>query len=149
LNPMFSPYAPLLLEDNGIALSRTDLIADSTWYRSEYYRDFHSEIGVDELIFCHIQSPGRLCRYRELSLARAIGDRAFTARELTITRELHTVIDSQIGSTLAGFKEPSPSALSPRMREVLKCLLQGDGDKQIASRLGISPSTVNHYVKGI
>ena len=31
----------------------------------------------------------------------------------------------------------------------LVCLLQGDSDKQIVKRLGISPHTVNQYVKVI
>jgi DNA-binding CsgD family transcriptional regulator len=32
---------------------------------------------------------------------------------------------------------------------VLACLLEGDGDKQIAARLSISPYTVNQYTKAI
>jgi DNA-binding CsgD family transcriptional regulator len=44
---------------------------------------------------------------------------------------------------------PSPFELAPRVRQVLRCLLEGDGDKQIARRLGISPYTVNQYTKVI
>jgi DNA-binding NarL/FixJ family response regulator len=38
-------------------------------------------------------------------------------------------------------------SLSPRSREVLTCLLNGDSEKQIALRLRISPHTVHTYVK--
>ncbi|HEY3789085.1 MAG TPA: helix-turn-helix transcriptional regulator [Urbifossiella sp.] len=50
---------------------------------------------------------------------------------------------------MSAYHEPSPAKLSPRMRQVLKCLLEGDSDKQVAARLGISTNTVNQYVKGI
>jgi DNA-binding CsgD family transcriptional regulator len=32
---------------------------------------------------------------------------------------------------------------------VLRCLLEGDGDKQIAARLGLTRHTMNQYVKTI
>jgi DNA-binding CsgD family transcriptional regulator len=45
--------------------------------------------------------------------------------------------------------EPSPAALPPRVRQMLKCLLEGDGDKQAAVRLKLSRYTVNEYTKQI
>ncbi|HEV2296121.1 MAG TPA: helix-turn-helix transcriptional regulator [Tepidisphaeraceae bacterium] len=39
--------------------------------------------------------------------------------------------------------------LSPRLRQVLECLLRGDGAKQAAARLGLSIHTVNDYVKDL
>ncbi|MBX9583725.1 MAG: helix-turn-helix transcriptional regulator [Gemmataceae bacterium] len=32
---------------------------------------------------------------------------------------------------------------------MLRCLLDGDTDKQVAARLGIGPHTVNQYVKAV
>lgn len=37
--------------------------------------------------------------------------------------------------------------LSPRVQQTLSRLLAGDSEKQIASRLGLSPNTVHVYVK--
>jgi DNA-binding NarL/FixJ family response regulator len=54
-----------------------------------------------------------------------------------------------LGGSLARFSEPSPTALPPRVRQVLKCLLEGDGDKQAAVRLHLSRYTVNEYTKQI
>ena len=54
-----------------------------------------------------------------------------------------------VGGPLARFTEPRPSALPPRARAVLRCLLEGDADKQIAARLGISRLTVNVHTKVI
>jgi DNA-binding CsgD family transcriptional regulator len=39
--------------------------------------------------------------------------------------------------------------LPPRVRDVLRCLLEGDSDKQVAARLSISRYTVNQHVKAI
>jgi DNA-binding NarL/FixJ family response regulator len=37
--------------------------------------------------------------------------------------------------------------LSPRLRETLQCLLDGNSEKAIATRLRLSPHTVHGYVK--
>jgi DNA-binding NarL/FixJ family response regulator len=54
-----------------------------------------------------------------------------------------------IGGPLARLDEPSPAALASRVRQVLRCLLEGDSDKQIAARLRLTRHTVNQYVKTI
>ncbi len=41
----------------------------------------------------------------------------------------------------------SPTRLPPRVQETLACLLEEDGEKQAAARLGLSPATVHQYVK--
>ena len=53
------------------------------------------------------------------------------------------------GGALPRFVEPSPNSLPARVRQVLKCLLEGDGDKQTAARLKLSRYTVNEYTKHI
>ncbi|WP_435020254.1 response regulator transcription factor [Tundrisphaera sp. TA3] len=57
------------------------------------------------------------------------------------------VVTPLVGGPLARFDEPSPGELSPRVREVLRFVLEGDSDKQIALRLGLSVLTVNQYTK--
>jgi DNA-binding CsgD family transcriptional regulator len=39
--------------------------------------------------------------------------------------------------------------LSPRLRQTLECLLEGDGEKQVAARLGLSRHTVHDYVTAL
>src|SRR5262249_6470116 len=41
------------------------------------------------------------------------------------------------------------SRLSPRLRRTLHCLQQGDSEKQVASRLGLSRPTVHQYVMAL
>ena len=66
-----------------------------------------------------------------------------------MVQEAHAVLAPLIGGPLARFAEPSPAELPPRSRQVLWCLLEGDSDKQVATRLGISRLTVNAHTKAI
>ena len=58
---------------------------------------------------------------------------------------------------LGAGKAPKPAAspvsgnvpLGPRLQQTLQLLLAGDGEKQIAAKLGISRHTVHDYVKAI
>jgi DNA-binding NarL/FixJ family response regulator len=52
-----------------------------------------------------------------------------------------------LGTKLAAYPRRAVLELPPRLREVLKCLMKGDGEKQIAGGLGISPHTVHYHIK--
>src|SRR5262245_12911186 len=54
-----------------------------------------------------------------------------------------------IGCALVSALEPGPDALSPRLRQTLACLLEGDAEKQVAARLGLSPTTTHQYVTAL
>jgi DNA-binding CsgD family transcriptional regulator len=73
----------------------------------------------------------------------------FDERERAIVAALHATITAELGTGLARFTDPDPAALSPRVRDVLRSVLEGDGDKRIGARLRISVFTVNQYVKTI
>src|SRR5262249_11236518 len=53
----------------------------------------------------------------------------------------------RLGTRLATYDAPSVSDLPSRFRQVLVCLLQGDSEKQVAGRLGLSPHTIHEYLK--
>ena len=44
---------------------------------------------------------------------------------------------------------PDGLPLSPRQRQTLQLLLAGNSEKEIATRMDLSPNTVHHYVKAI
>ena len=50
---------------------------------------------------------------------------------------------------LSGLDPAKDPGLSPRMLQTLRCLLQGDSEKQIAAKLEISPHTIHVYVKSL
>lgn len=45
--------------------------------------------------------------------------------------------------------EPTVGELSPRLRQVLRCLLEGDSERQVALKLELTTGTVHQYVKSL
>lgn len=146
-SPAHRPYGRALARAPGACRSRPELVPDRAWYRSEYY-EFHRQVGTDMILYCYLPlaAAGELS---EAVVVRAAKEPDFTGREKALVREAHRAIAPLIGGPLARFAEPSPAALPPRLRQVLRCLLEGDADKQVAARLRISRHTVNHYTKQI
>lgn len=148
--PMLPAYLAARNAGRGPCLSRCDVLADAQWYRSRYYQDYHAPSGADLMMYCALPKPGPLGELIALSLVRPLNERRdFTARQKALVQQLHEKITTLIGGSLAGFHEPSPSALPPRIRLVLRCLLEGDSDQQIAGRMRLSRYTVNEYVDRI
>ncbi len=150
--PMYEPYSAkryAMPMNSGLSLTRSDLLTDGEWYRSPFYTKYAQSIGGDHVMYSHYSSGAREVREHELTLIREAGAPDFSLRDRTIIFELNTVLASLIGGPLATFVDPSPSHLSPRRRQILAALLEGDSDKQIAKRLGISVHTVNQQVKAI
>jgi DNA-binding NarL/FixJ family response regulator len=54
-----------------------------------------------------------------------------------------------VGTALAGPNEPHVSDLGPRLRQTLAALLEGDSEKQVAVRLGLSRATIHEYIKSL
>jgi DNA-binding CsgD family transcriptional regulator len=65
-------------------------------------------------------------------------------RKRKLVAEFCKLVGEQVGRpVLPG------EGLAPRLRQTLQRLLAGDSEKQIASRLGVSPHTVHVYVKSL
>ena len=135
--------------ETGEALSRTDLLPDRAWYRSNLFEHGHRKGGVNESLICLRPVPRTADDFDGIVLLRAAGERDFSGRHRLLVREAYAIVAPLIGGALAHVGEPSPSELPPRVRDVLRCLLEGDSDKQAAARLGISKYTVNQYAKVI
>jgi DNA-binding CsgD family transcriptional regulator len=128
--------------------ARQQVLSDRAWDRAYDYRRISTSMGTDDCL--HSMQPLRQAdRFDAISLCRAPGRRPFGERELSLVELVHREVADMIGTALAEFNEPTPSDLSPRVQQVLRCVLQGDGDKQIAARLNLSPYTVNQYTKTI
>ena len=143
---LWDRYFAQLAGADGVSLTRTDLMADREWYPSPAYQMVNRTMGVDHYLIC---LRANRAGHFGLNFGRAVGGRDFTPRERTLVREAHDLVAPLAGGPLASFAEPAPTALPVRARLVLKCLLEGDSDKQAAARLGISRFTVNHYGKQI
>lgn len=132
----------------GSVHTREEVLSDHAWDRSYDYRRIAVSLGSEE--YLHSMQPTTTPdHFDALSICRAPGRRKFGEHEATLVEHLHREVARLVGGPLAKFREPAPSDLPPRVRQVLRCLLDGDGDKQIAARLRLSPYTVNQYIKTI
>jgi DNA-binding CsgD family transcriptional regulator len=148
--PMIPAYLAARRAGLGLCLSRSDVLADAQWYRTRYYQDYHVPSGVDHMMYCMLPKPGPDGELIDLTLVRPLRERRdFTSRQKAIVQELHEKITALVGGPLAGYQEPSPADLTPRVRQMLRCLLEGDSDKQAARRLGLGRHTINQYTKTI
>jgi DNA-binding CsgD family transcriptional regulator len=143
-------YLSRLAEEDGVCLSRTDLMSDAEWWETTMFQKVNEPMGADHYLWCFRSLPrSGEQQHGAVVLLRAAGRPDFSERDKAIVREANAVIGNMVSGPLAGFVEPSPSALPPRARQVLRCLLEGDADKQVAHRLSVSPHTVNQYTKVI
>ena len=147
INPLINAYFDRAMP--GVVLPRADLVPDNKWYSSFYYQRCRRTLGADASILCLRPIPDTRDDYCGLYLLRPTGERDFAGRDRAVAEEAMAMATALVGGPLARFREPTPAELSPRLRQVLRRLLEGDSDKQIAARLKISRYTVNQYLKVI
>jgi DNA-binding NarL/FixJ family response regulator len=84
-----------------------------------------------------------------ITVLRALGERDFSPRERRLLNFFHAELGPLIGGALVSATEPSPVKLSPRLRQTLAYLLEGDSEKQVADHLGLSHDTTHEYVTAL
>ena len=136
------------LPDALVTRTRAELVSDTEWYRSATFNE-HFRVGeIDHQMMS-------VCRVSEnsassvIALNRALGDPDFSLRERRLLNFFHVELGRLIGGPLVSALEPNAAQLSPRLRQTLDCLLEGDSEKQVAARLRLSPATVHQYVTGL
>ncbi|WP_169981315.1 response regulator transcription factor [Tautonia rosea] len=143
-------YSRRMIEHDGICLSRSTLFSERAWKATHDYESFLRPIAFENPLWCMRSIPGvKGDESLGVTLIKPRGDRDFSARDRAFVQELMAVLAPLAGGPLARFTEPSPRDLAARARQVLRCLLEGDSDKQIARRLHMSIYTVNQYTKMI
>jgi DNA-binding CsgD family transcriptional regulator len=145
-DPLFArlEYVP------GKATTRTrrQLVRDADYHRSSVY-DRYFRVGKVEhrLVSAYQQSAEP--SFSLLHLYRAPRERDFSPREQRLLSFFHAELGPLVGRALVSIAEASPDDLSPRLRQTLACLLEGESEKQVAGRLGLSLPTTHQYVTAL
>jgi DNA-binding CsgD family transcriptional regulator len=127
--------------------SRRQLADDPAWYGSAAFCEYLRPSGVDDgMMSLVILADGQA---HGIALFRPPGERRFTTRDRRLLDLFHTELAPHLLTDLAPPGCDPISSLSPRLREVLACLLEGDSEQQAASRLGLTRDTAHQYVKAI
>jgi DNA-binding CsgD family transcriptional regulator len=131
-----------------VTRTRRQLVSNAVWYRSAAFNDYHRPANLDDQLTSVYQvSEGGAISL--ISLHRALGEGEFSPRQQRLLDFFHGELGPLIGQSLASHAEPSFDRLSRRLRETLACLLEGDSEKQVASRLGLSQATIHQYVTAL
>jgi DNA-binding CsgD family transcriptional regulator len=125
--------------------TRSAMVPDAVWYRSRDFNDYRKPAGIDHCLVsvCFVSQQGAIAA---ICLARGLGERDFSPGEVRLLEFFHEELGRLVGRQLVSATEPGPEKLSPRLRQTLARLIEGDSEKQVAARLGLSPSTVHEYV---
>ena len=150
IGPGGDPTYQRLLDVPGRLVTRTrrQLLSDGEWYRTVVFNDFLRPTHIDHFLASMGQGAAEGA-ISAIHLDRATGDRDFSPREQRLLNFFHDEIGRLIGRALVSATEPSPERLPPRLRQTLACLLEGDSEKQVAARLGLSPTTTHQYVTAL
>jgi DNA-binding CsgD family transcriptional regulator len=141
---------PLCLMGRRSTRTRAQLLGDREWYRTEFYNEnLKPDFGIDHCInsFRELSADGTS---DYITAHRAAGERDFLPRERRLVSFFHTELARLVGSALVSARDRRDTArLSPRLRQALDCLLRGDSEKRVASRMGLSRPTVHQYVMAL
>lgn len=136
------------IPDRLITRSRRQLVSDAVWYRSRAW-EYHRPIGIDEQLTSIYQVSDDDGAFAVMTLHRAAGERGFSGRQQRLANFFFAELGRLVGRSLVSAAEPGPDKLSPRLRQTLACLLEGDSEKQVAARLGLSRPTAHQYVTAL
>lgn len=134
-----------VLERGSMAFSRTMVVPDEAWYASNFFREYMRPAGVDEFAMSLRLAP-QLGSLVAIAGNRPLGAPRVGDSAITLLAVLGEEIVPLLGTRLALDHQISRDGLSPRERETLDCLLEGQSEKEVAATLGIRPSTVHDYV---
>jgi DNA-binding CsgD family transcriptional regulator len=130
-----------------ITRTRRELVSDGEWYSSPSFA-YRRAGGIDHTMVSVLQRSESGAT-SVVALNRARGERDFTAREQRLLHLFHAELGQLIGGPLVGATDPPLDPLPRRLQQTLACLLEGDSEKQVAARLGLSHATVHQYVTAL
>jgi DNA-binding CsgD family transcriptional regulator len=150
LGPAGNPIWRAMLTVGGqlVTRSRRQLVSDIEWYRSIVFNEYRRPGKIDHQLTSVYQTSddGAIS---VITVLRALGERDFSPRERRLLNFFHAELGPLIGGALVSATEPSPVKLSPRLRQTLAYLLEGDSEKQVADHLGLSHDTTHEYVTAL
>lgn len=129
-----------------ITVRRADLLTDQEYHATDDYNLYRRVLELDEYMISDVQRPGGPASLT-LGVHRFTGDRPFGRRDARLLHLTGLELARLLGRRLAFGPDQLGAGLPPRLRPVLAALLDGDAEKQIAARLGLSRHTVHDYVK--
>jgi DNA-binding CsgD family transcriptional regulator len=175
VRPLIREAASRLFEPT--ALARAEAVDDKEWYSSEFFRQCRVPFGLDDCILSVVPLPGLQPFINVVCLSGPLRDESiadpsvppspyFSPRQRRVVEFAHSELRwihypqdrGNVSKVLASDAPAAPvdpensafaAQLSPRYRRVLRHLLTGESEKEIASQLGLSRHTIHEYVRAL
>lgn len=128
-----------------MTVRREDLMPRRVYHRLDEFNLVRKFQGVDDYIVMGMQRAGGPAALTVV-VHRWLNDPVFTPRESRLLHVTGLELIRLLGRRLAVGPDRLRAGLPPRLAPVLDGLLAGDGEKQIAFKLGLSRHTVHEYV---
>lgn len=125
---------------------RQQFVPDAVFRKSEAAKAW-DRVGFGPVIVCARNTLGG--EVSSLGIYRRSGADLFTERESRIAHIILSEVAWLHENTFPNHPSEGVSALSPRLRQVLNCLLAGKSRKEIAADLGLSVHTLGDYIKSV
>jgi len=129
----------------GLTVRRDQLITDDVFQAAENYTHRTQMFGIEEYLFSEFANASGTVTFG-LAVHRGVGEPRFSPRQTRLVNLFHGELARLVGPVLSDGTKGFSAALPRRLRQTLWCLLEGDSEKQVANRLGLSPNTVHSYV---
>jgi DNA-binding CsgD family transcriptional regulator len=126
-----------------VTAARRQLVDDRVWYEAPYVTRVLHSFGVDDNLVS-VYRVGSTSRWEAVALFRSRDQRPFTDVDVELIHLFH-----QEMGRLWDRDARARMALSPREEEVLRGLMNGLSEKELAAKFGLSQHTVHHYVKAL
>lgn len=131
------------------AARRPDILPNHIYYNSTFYNEIRRRAGADDYIYSIRPLPHIPARGSLLNVNRPKDAPLYGSRERRLIRLLHAELNPFIGTRLATHYHHNLAGLTPRRRDVLERLLQGDSEKEAAHHLSISCDTLHEHVQAL
>jgi DNA-binding CsgD family transcriptional regulator len=148
--PAADPFvlALMRLRKTSATHTRRQLVRDSVYYGSPVFQRYLRPAGADHrLASIHRTADARGITIMQVH--RPPRERDFSARERALLAFFHAELAPLVGRALTSAAGQPAERLSPRLRQTLACLMEGDSEKQAAARLGVSAATLHEYVTAL
>jgi DNA-binding CsgD family transcriptional regulator len=131
-----------------VTCTRRHVVSDREWYASIGYNEYRKPSRIDDQL-TSVFRVGEQSAINAITAHRPLRDHPFSMRERNLLDFFHRELGQLIGGALVSGLEPGPEGLSRRLRQTLICLIEGDSEKQVAARLGLSQATTHQYVTSL
>jgi DNA-binding CsgD family transcriptional regulator len=144
-SPLWTSFTRAMAKRSELTALQPALIDTRRWYASEMYDRYVRPTRVGEGLMSAVRLPGT-GTWDHWCICNDRVDPPPSARERHLVALLHDQIAPMVGRELTTWRDCSMEGLSARRRDVLRLLLDGLSEKEIASAMHRSKPSVHEHI---